>query len=269
MMLLEPELQGLDLILWQYVFCTPPFRCNMPRFGRRFFLAGVFVPRVPEPILWSKKYQKTATPSAARILWRLGVMIPLSPLGCFFFTILLYHRRPYDYFWDHIKWRPCCLDHPLVFFQIRFLEFVPTKSGQVQRQGFEQKEFHQCINSHEKTKDGAFGWGVERWLGLKIGHLWTNFLGCFFLVEIWVMSRNLEFRGCFRTSRCALSFGGLVMESWVFLPKTIFFFESWCFFWGIPNFGKAPVMKIKVLRLSGWVFWGHQSITLWAEQIGR
>ena len=73
------------------------------------------------------------------------------------------------------------------------------------------------------------------------------------------MSRNLEFRGCFRRSRYALSFGGLIMD---LFAKDLFFWNRDVFFWGIPNFGKAPVMKIQVLRLSGWVFWGHQSITL-------
>ena len=169
--------------------------------------------------------------------------------GMFFFTILLYHRRPYDYFWDHIKWRPCCLDHPLVFFRFAFWNLSQQNLDRFNDKDSNKKSFTNASIPMKKQKTAL---SVE---GLR-GRVWKldvfgpTFLGYFFCDSRSESSRNLEFRGCFRRSRYALSFGGLVMG---FFAKDLFIFLN--------------RDKIKVLPLSGWVFWGHQSITVvsWAN----
>lgn len=123
-MLLEPELQRLDLILWQYVFYTPPFRCvtwsNLKKcrdldddsFWRAFSFQG----------FWNRFFEARSTKKHPHQVQQVNLVAPWGndstfTTGMFFFTILLYHRRPYD-FWDHLKWRPCCLDHPFCFFRL-------------------------------------------------------------------------------------------------------------------------------------------------------
>lgn len=198
----------------------------MPRLGRRFFFFGPFRSKGSGTDSLKQEVPKNIhTKWGKWIWWRLGVMIPLSRLGCFFSLFF------------------CTTDAPMIF-GITLSEgrvalitrWCFFRLGNLSQQNLDRfndkdsnkKSFTNASIPMKKTKDGAFGWGVER-LGLKIGRLWTNFLGIFFYDSRSESSRNLEFRGCFRRSRYALSFGGLVMG---FFAKDLF--SSWIvmFFFG-------------------------------------
>ena len=226
--------------------------CNMkqskkkPRFGRRFFFFGPFRSKGSGTDSLKQEVPKNIHTKCSKwILWRLGVMIPLSRLGCFFSLFF------------------CTTDAPMIFgitlsedrvaLITRFVssdgEFVPTKSGQVQRQGFPKRvsPMHQFPWKSKRRRFRLRGW--EGWVWKKNS-----------LDQIWVMSRNLEFRGCFRRSRCALRFGGLGMG----------LFAKDHFFWGtFQILARHPSWKSRFCRSAVGFFGVTNQSQLWAEQIGR